>query len=179
VLKEACRQALEWRADGAPVDVTLNLSLHELWDPALVDRIRSEVSETGLEPGSVTLEVTETSAMTDPVRCGRVLTQLKEHGFKIAMDDFGAGHSSLSRLSELPCEILKIDRSFVARLPDDPTATAMVTAMVELARGLGMRAVAEGIETEEQLEFLVDHGCPYGQGFLFSRPVAGSEIPAL
>jgi EAL domain-containing protein (putative c-di-GMP-specific phosphodiesterase class I) len=95
------------------------------------------------------------------------------------MDDFGAGHSSLSRLSELPCEILKIDRSFVARLPDDPTATAMVTAMVELARGLGMRAVAEGIETEEQLEFLVDHGCPYGQGFLFSRPVAGSEIPAL
>ena len=179
VVKEACRQALEWRAAGSPIDITLNLSLHELWQPELVERLRREVGASGLEPRSITLEITETSAMTDPVRCGRILHQLREHGFKLAMDDFGAGHSSLSRLSELPCEVLKIDRSFVERLPEDPSATAMVAAMIELARGLGMRAVAEGIETEEQLGFLVDRGCPYGQGFLFSRPVAGSEIPAL
>jgi EAL domain-containing protein (putative c-di-GMP-specific phosphodiesterase class I) len=90
-----------------------------------------------------------------------------------------AGHSSFSRLAELPAEVLKIDRSFVARLPDDPSAAAMVTAMLELAERLGMRAVAEGIETQSQLEFLAAHRCPLGQGYLFSRPVPAEEVLAL
>lgn len=94
-------------------------------------------------------------------------------------DDFGAGHSSLGRLSELPCEILKIDRSFVRRLPEDPSAAAMVTAILELARGLDLQVVAEGIETQGQLEFLAERQCQLGQGFLFSRPVPGDEVPRL
>ncbi len=101
------------------------------------------------------------------------------HGFSLAIDDFGTGHSSFGRLSELPCQVLKIDRTFVARLPDDARAASMVTAMLELADRLGMRAVAEGIETVEQLEFLTAHRCPLGQGFLFSRPVPAEEVARL
>ncbi len=90
-----------------------------------------------------------------------------------------AGHSSFGRLSELPCQVLQIDRTFVARLPDDARAASMVTAMLELADRLGMRAVAEGIETVEQLEFLTAHGCPLGQGFLFGRPVPAQQVALL
>ncbi|MEJ7714182.1 MAG: EAL domain-containing protein [Thermoleophilaceae bacterium] len=179
VAGEACRQALVWRDAGRPLDVSVNLSLHELWQPSAAQRVGRQVAQAGLEPGSVIIEVTESSAMTDPVRTQRVLGELRRQGFRLAIDDFGAGHSSLARLSEFPCEILKIDRSFVARLPEDPTAAAMVTAMIELARGLGLQAVAEGIETEAQLEFLVERRCALGQGFLFSRPVPGEEIPRL
>jgi EAL domain-containing protein (putative c-di-GMP-specific phosphodiesterase class I) len=88
------------------------------------------------------IEIRESAAMTDPTRTSRVLYELSRRGFRLAMDDFGAGHSSFGRLAELPCEVLKVDRSFVARLPDDPSAAAMVTAMLELSHGLGMRAVA-------------------------------------
>lgn len=179
VAGEACRQALVWRDAGTSLDVSVNLSLHELWQPSAAQRVGRQVAQAGLEPSSVIIEVTESSAMTDPVRTQRVLGELREQGFRLAIDDFGAGHSSLARLSEFPCEILKIDRSFVARLPEDPTAVAMVTAMIELARGLGLQAIAEGIETEAQLEFLVEPRCPLGQGFLFSRPVPGEEIPRL
>ena len=179
VTGEVCRQALDWREQGMPLDIAMNLSLHELWQPDLPARISRHVESAGLAPSSVTVEITESAAMTDPVRTRRVLTELKERGFRLAIDDFGAGHSSLGRLSELPCQMLKIDRSFVARLPDDPSAVAMVTAMIELARGLEMVAVAEGIETPDQLEFLVGRGCPMGQGFLFSRPLPASQIPAL
>ncbi|MBA3509648.1 MAG: EAL domain-containing protein [Thermoleophilaceae bacterium] len=179
VAGEACRQALVWRDAGTPLDVSVNLSLHELWQPSAAQRVGHQVAQAGLEPGSVIIEVTESSAMTDPVRTQRVLGELRRQGFRLAIDDFGAGHSSLARLSEFPCEILKIDRSFVARLPEDPTAAAMVTAMIELARGLGLQAVAEGIETGAQLAFLVERRCALGQGFLFSRPVPGEEIPRL
>lgn len=179
VAGEACRQTLVWRDGGMKLDVSVNLSLHELWQPSAAQRVGGQVAQAGLDPDSVIIEVTESSAMTDPVRTQRVLGELREQGFRLAIDDFGAGHSSLARLAEFPCEILKIDRSFVARLPDDPTAVAMVTAMIELARGLGLLAVAEGVETEAQLEFLVERRCPLGQGFLFSRPVPGEEIPRL
>ena len=179
VVGEACRQAIVWRDEGNALDVSVNLSLHELWQPAAAERVGRRVAETGLEPSSVIVEVTESSAMTDPTRTQRVLGELRRKGFRLAIDDFGAGHSSLNRLAELPCEILKIDRSFVRRLPTDPSAAAMVTAMLELARGLGMQAVAEGIETQAQLEFLVERQCPLGQGFLFSRPVPGEEVTRL
>ncbi len=175
----ACRQVIAWRDEGTALDVSVNLSLHELWQPAAAERVRRQVAEAGLEPSAVIVEVTESSAMTDPTRTQRVLGELRRHGFRLAIDDFGAGHSSLNRLAELPCEILKIDRSFVRRLPGDPSAAAMVTAMLELARGLGMQAVAEGIETQGQLDFLAERQCPLGQGFLFSRPVPSEEVPRL
>jgi PAS domain S-box-containing protein/diguanylate cyclase (GGDEF)-like protein len=176
VVRESCRQALEWQRAGARVGLSFNLSLRELWQPDIVERIAGEVRGAGLEPGAVTVEITETSAMTDPTRTERVLYELRRHGFGLAIDDFGAGHSSFSRLAELPCEVLKIDRSFVARLPGDASSAAMVTAMLELAERLGMRAIAEGIETAEQLDFLLARGCPLGQGFLFGRPVPPEQL---
>ena len=176
VVREGCRQALEWRQAGARSSMSFNLSLRELWQPDIVERIAGEVRGAGLEASSVIVEITESSAMTDPTRTQRVLYELRAHGFSLAIDDFGAGHSSFGRLAELPCEILKIDRSFIARLPGDASSAAMVTAMLELAERLGMRAIAEGIETPEQLEFLVERGCPLGQGFLFGRPVPAEDV---
>ena len=179
VVREGCRQALEWRSAGLGPTIAFNVSLHELWQPDLVERIESEVSGAGLDPSSVIVEITESSAMTDPVRTERTLYALRRRGFRLAIDDFGTGHSSFGRLAELPCQMLKIDRSFVARLPDDPSAAAMVKAMLDLAQRLGMQAVAEGIETPEQLECLMANGCGLGQGFLFSRPVPPEDVPAL
>lgn len=179
VVREGCREALGWRRGGGGPSITFNLSLQELWQPDIVERIYTTVTEAGLETGSVIIEITESSAMTDPVRSERVLYELRRHGFSLAIDDFGTGHSSFGRLSELPCQVLKIDRMFVARLPDDAGPASMVTAMLELADRLGMRAVAEGIETVEQLEFLIARGCPLGQGFLFSRPVSGDQVAPL
>ncbi len=177
VVGEACRQALVWQEQGHKLEVAVNLSLQELWRDGLAERIAGQMAWVGLSPQSLMVEVTESSAMTDPVRTRKVLSSLRRQGLTIALDDFGTGHSSLARLAELPCQVLKIDRSFIARLPGDPGSAAMVTAMVDLARRLGMRAVAEGIETEEQLGFLRELGCPLGQGFLFSRPVAAEELP--
>lgn len=176
VVREGCRQALEWRRAGAQVSMSFNLSLRELWQPDIVERIAGEVRGAGLEASSIIVEITESSAMTDPTRTQRVLYELRRHGFSLAIDDFGAGHSSFSRLADLPCEILKIDRSFVARLPGDASSAAMVTAMLELAERLGMRAIAEGIETPDQLEFLMERGCPLGQGFLFGRPAPAADL---
>jgi EAL domain-containing protein (putative c-di-GMP-specific phosphodiesterase class I) len=108
-----------------------------------------------------------------------VLLELRDSGFRLAIDDFGAGHSSLARLGALPADSLKIDRSFVSGLPDNETSAMMVTAIVQLAHNLGMEAFAEGIETEEQLEFVVEAGCHRGQGFLFSRAVPGGMVETL
>lgn len=179
VFEEVCRQASEWKAAGRRLEVSFNLSLRELWRPGLVEDILSRVAATLIDPGSLIVEVTESSAMIDPVRTQRVLHRLGDQGFQLAIDDFGAGHSSLARLSQMPAQLLKIDKSFIARLPQDPSAAAMVTAMIELARSLGMRALAEGVETQEQLRFLAGRNCPLGQGFLFSRPVGASELPEL
>jgi len=117
--------------------------------------------------------------MTDWEHTEAVLCDLRSHGIRLAIDDFGAGHSSLARLGALPADSLKIDRSFVSGLPGDETSAMMVTAIVQLARNLGMQAFAEGIETEEQLRLVVEAGCERGQGFLFSRAVPGPAVAAL
>ena len=103
---------------------------------------------------------------------------LREHGVRLAIDDFGTGHSSLGRLRELPVSTLKIDRSFVADLPDDRGAAAIVVAIIQLAHSLGVQPLAEGIETQEQLDFLLEHGCELGQGYLLGRPVPADELVA-
>lgn len=176
VLEEVCRQSQRWRDDGRALDLSFNLSLRQLWQPNLVDRIRETAECAEVPPESLVAEITESTAMTDPVRAQAVLGALRKHGFRLAIDDFGVGHSSLTRLWQMPAETLKIDRSFISRLPGDPTSAAMVTAIIELAGNLGMRAIAEGVETEEQLEFLVRRCCPLAQGYLFSRPVPADQI---
>ena len=176
VVGESARQASDWRDEGVDITVSLNVSLRQLWTPGLVERMVASVASESGKPADFIVELTETAAMTDPVKTEAVLHELRGEGFQLAIDDFGAGHSSLTRLWQMPAQLLKIDRSFVARLPDDGNVAAMVTAMVQLARSLGMTAVAEGIETEEQRRFLIEAGCPWGQGFLLSRPLPPAEL---
>jgi EAL domain-containing protein (putative c-di-GMP-specific phosphodiesterase class I) len=114
--------------------------------------------------------------MTDPDRTQQILMTMREKGVRFAIDDFGTGYSSLSRLKELPVDVLKIDRSFVKDLPGNPDSGTMVRAIIQLARSLGMTPLAEGIETEAQWRFLVDHGCVLGQGYFFSYPMPGGDI---
>jgi diguanylate cyclase (GGDEF)-like protein/PAS domain S-box-containing protein len=179
VLEEACRQSREWLEEGLTLNVGLNLSPHQLWEPELVERLLRDVASAGMPHERIVIELTESAAMRDAERTMEIFRELRTHGFRLAIDDFGAGHSSLARLGALPVDSLKIDRSFVAGLPGDETAAMMVTAIVQLAQNLGMVAFAEGIETREQLRFLVEAGCRRGQGFLFSRPVPGAEVAAL
>ena len=120
-----------------------------------------------------------TLPMTDPLRTQRILAELKGEGLRLAIDDFGTGHSSLSRLKHIPADLLKIDRPFLAGVPEEASSRSMVKAIVEVAHGLGMQPLAEGIETEPQRRFLVESGCEIGQGFYFSAAVAASEIPRI
>jgi EAL domain-containing protein (putative c-di-GMP-specific phosphodiesterase class I) len=127
----------------------------------------------------LTVEITESAAMADPLRTDPVLTELVAAGIEVAVDDFGAGYSSLSRLRTMPVQVLKIDKTFLQAVPHDAQATAIVTAIIELASALGMEAVAEGVENEEQRAFLVQRGCPLAQGYLLGRPVPADEIEPL
>jgi EAL domain-containing protein (putative c-di-GMP-specific phosphodiesterase class I) len=176
VAAEVCRQSREWLDLGRPLDVAFNLSLHELREPELVDRLSEEASRAGVPYERLTLEVTESTAMTDSERTLGILAELRERGFRLAIDDFGSGHSSLARLGEMPADRLKIDRSFISGLPANETAAMMVTAIVQLAENLGMQAVAEGIETLAQLEFLVACGCELGQGYLLGKPLPAEAL---
>ena len=132
-----------------------------------------------MDPTRVTVEITESTAMTDPDRVVAILRELHDRGLKLAIDDFGTGYSSLARLKHMPVDILKIDRSFVRDIDKDRDAASMVSAMISLANNLGMIPLAEGIETEGEWAFLTDRGCTLGQGFHFSRPVPAAEILAM
>jgi EAL domain-containing protein (putative c-di-GMP-specific phosphodiesterase class I) len=127
----------------------------------------------------VTVEITESTAMHDPDRTLGVLNDMHDRGLKLAIDDFGTGYSSLSRLRHMPVDVLKIDRSFVRNVDADHDAASMVSAMIALASNLGMTALAEGIETVGEWDFLRDRGCALGQGFYFAKPMAGDLIMAL
>ena len=137
----------------------------------------SRIVDGGLDPAQVVVEITESSAMMDPDRAQEILWDLHRGGLRIAIDDFGTGYSSLSRLREMPVDVLKIDRAFVSDGTDEQSAS-IVGAFLELARGLGMTTLAEGIETTEELAFLRERECMLGQGFLFSKPVPPEEIIA-
>jgi EAL domain-containing protein (putative c-di-GMP-specific phosphodiesterase class I) len=141
--------------------------------------VRAVVTETGLEPRYLELEITETGLMEDLRSVADVLQELKEIGVLLALDDFGTGYSSLSHLKHFPIDALKIDQSFVRNLTTDEDATGIVTAMIGMGKTLRMRVVAEGVETREQLEILQEHGCPQGQGYYFCRPLPAEEFSQL
>ena len=174
-----CRQDVAWRAHGLELEIAFNLSPRQLWQDDLVDRIVGPVLEAGTDPSRVTVEVTESTAMTNPDRTLGILQELHDRGLRLAIDDFGTGYSSLSRLRYLPVDILKIDRSFVRGVDTDPQNASLVSAMIALAANLGMTAVAEGIETDAEWRALTERGCTIGQGFLFSRPVPAAQILAM
>ena len=178
VVRELVFQYQAWKELGIDLEVGFNLSPRQFWQPDLAERIVDQIERASVDPARVLVEVTESSAMMDPDRAQGILDELHAAGLAIAVDDFGTGYSSLSRLRTMPVKVLKIDRSFVSNVHADPQAASIVTAFLELARGLGMTTLAEGIETPEELAFLRQRGCELGQGFLFSKPVPPEEIIA-
>jgi len=179
VVEELSRQDTAWRTEGVSLGISFNLSPRQLWQPDVVDKIMSRIESVGMDPTRLTVEITESTAMTDPDRTQHILQDMHERGLRLAIDDFGTGYSSLARLKHMPVDVLKIDRSFIRDVDTDRDAASMVSAMIALAQNLGMSALAEGIETEGERRFLVDRGCPLGQGYHFSGPVPAGEILAL
>jgi EAL domain-containing protein (putative c-di-GMP-specific phosphodiesterase class I) len=179
VVEELSRQDALWRADGLSLEISFNLSPRQLWQPDVVDKVISRLEPAGMDPARLTVEITESTAMTDPERTQAILEDMHARGLHLAIDDFGTGYSSLARLREMPFDVLKIDRTFIRDVDTDRDSASMVSAMIALAQNLGMTALAEGIETKDEWEWLVDRGCALGQGYYFSRPVPGAEILAL
>jgi diguanylate cyclase (GGDEF)-like protein/PAS domain S-box-containing protein len=179
VIEEVCRQDRLWREQGLELDISFNLSPRQLWQDGIADRIVMPILGSGMDPTRVTVEITESTAMTNPDRTLGILHELHARGLKLAIDDFGTGYSSLARLRYMPVDILKIDRSFVRELDRDDQNASMVSAMVALASNLGMTPLAEGIETEAEWRALLERGCERGQGFFFSRPVPADQIVAI
>ena len=179
VLGEACRQASEWHEAGLDLYVSINLP-PSFWQPTAMRHVLATIETFGLSPDRLMIEFTEAAFVFDGRRSMEfVLAELHERGLRLAIDDFGAGHSSLSRLNQMRVSMLKIDRSFVGGLEDESGTAVLTASIVQLARNLGLEPLAEGIETEEQRQFLIAHGCDLGQGFYFSRPVPAGEIEAL
>jgi diguanylate cyclase (GGDEF)-like protein/PAS domain S-box-containing protein len=178
VVREVCRQALAWRKRGISIPITINLSPRHLWRPEAVKAVVDLARSSGLGPEGLVVDITESAALADQDRTQRAVEELHRLGVRVALDDFGSGGFALSRLRGLPVDALKIDRTFVRNLPDDPEAAGMVEALIALARSLKAEPLAEGIETEEQRLFLVARGCSLGQGFHLGRPQPAEEIAA-
>ncbi|MET0676364.1 MAG: EAL domain-containing protein [Bradyrhizobium sp.] len=174
-LRTACRDAAEGRIPGT---VAVNLSPVQFSCSDLAETIHSILTETGLPPQRLELEVTESTVMSDQAHGLDILRKLKAMGVSIAMDDFGTGYSSLATLHAFPFDKIKLDQSFVKRLPGDAAAAAIVRTVLALGRSLGVPMLAEGIETEPQWRFLADEGCAKGQGYLFARPQSLAQLPA-
>lgn len=180
VLREACRQACAWRDAGlAPLRIAINVSAVELRAKDYVAGVQVILAETGIDPGYLELELTESFLMPDTVAKAEVLRALKALGVRLALDDFGTGYSSLSCLQKFPIDTLKIDQSFVRDMTTDAGDASIVKAVVGMGNSLGLNVVAEGIETPQQLAFLRHLGCPEGQGFSFNRPVVATAFGGL
>jgi EAL domain-containing protein (putative c-di-GMP-specific phosphodiesterase class I) len=181
VLEEACRQAAEWRAqlgDRTPV-MGVNLSARQFQRPELLFDIRRALRAAHLDPSGLKLEITESVAMHDAESTIETLQSLKALGIRLAIDDFGTGYSSLAYLKRFPVDTLKVDRSFVDGLGEDPQNTAIVQSVLALAKALGLSVTGEGIETDLQRRLLRDLGCERGQGYFFARPCPATELNAL
>jgi diguanylate cyclase (GGDEF)-like protein/PAS domain S-box-containing protein len=179
VVRELVYQSHAWRELDIDLSVSFNLSPRQFWQPDLAKGILERIREGGVDPSKVLVEITESSAMADPDRAQAILEDLHAGGLRIAIDDFGTGYSSLARIRDMPVDVLKIDRSFVSGVDVDPQNQSIVSAFIELARGLGVTTLAEGIETEGELAFVRDRGCVMGQGFYFSKAVPPEEIIAM
>jgi diguanylate cyclase len=174
-LRTACRDAAEGRLPGT---IAVNLSPVQFDGEGLVESIHAILLETGLSPRRLEVEVTESAVMSDEAHALHTLRRLKAMGISVAMDDFGTGHSSLATLHAFPFDKIKLDQSFVRRLPEEAAAAAIVRTVLALGRSLGMPVLAEGIETKAQWEFLACEGCAKGQGYLFAKPVKVAQLPA-
>jgi diguanylate cyclase (GGDEF)-like protein/PAS domain S-box-containing protein len=179
VLRKACMQARQWqRQTGKQVNVAVNLSARQFRDVDVVRTIDAALAQSGLSPGLLEIELTESMLMHDVKRVAHTLAALKEVGIRIAVDDFGTGYSSLNYLKTFPLDFLKIDRSFINDITHDVNDEAIVRAMIAMSHSLGIKVIAEGVETREQLAFLLDQGCDEIQGYYFSKPLPENEAMA-
>jgi diguanylate cyclase (GGDEF)-like protein/PAS domain S-box-containing protein len=180
VLQSACRQNMAWRAAGlAPITISVNVSARQFEEKRLVERVAQALAASALDPASLELEVTESLIMRDLAQSVGKMRELKAMGVSLSIDDFGTGYSSLSALKSFPISTLKIDRSFVSELADNPDDQAIALAVIALGHRLNLRVLAEGVETEQQRQFLLENDCDEMQGYLFSRPLPPDELAAL
>ena len=177
VVSQACRQSAAWQAEGLDLYVSVNLPA-PFWRPSAMHSVLLTIESFGINPERLMIEITESAAMDNHGRNEAMIGELRRRGVQVAIDDFGTGHSSLARLNQLAVTTLKIDRSFVTGLPGDENAAVLVGGIIDLARSLGLRPLAEGVETAAQRDFLIARGCELGQGYFFSKPVEASAVAA-
>lgn len=176
ILRTAIRQSAQWLRSGLDINVAVNFAPHLLKDLQLPDRVADILDGFGVPGSRLTLEITETGAMTDVERTLDILARLRLKGIQLSIDDFGTGYSSLKQIFGMPFTELKIDRSFVMETPSSADARTLVRTMIQLAENFGLAACAEGVEDQEVMDFLTVSGCHRVQGFLFSRPVPADEL---
>ncbi len=176
IMYKACNEAAKWTRDGHPISLAVNVSPRQFEDEHLAETILDALAKSGLSPRQLEVEITESLAIQQPDRVRAVLEPLRRLGMKLAMDDFGTGHSNLAVLTQIDFDVFKIDRQFLTGTPQDEQASAIVDMILSMANSLKMTIVGEGIETEEQAAFLTNRRCDIGQGFLYSPPVSASAF---
>jgi diguanylate cyclase (GGDEF)-like protein/PAS domain S-box-containing protein len=179
VLRQACAQARAWADAGWPLRMAVNLSARQFRQTGLDGLIRGILAETGLDPGRLDVELTESIIVHDPAAVTVILASIEKLGVQISIDDFGTGYSSLSYLKRFPLDVLKVDQSFVRDIATDPDDAAIVRAIITMAHALGIQTIAEGVETREQLAFLRENHCDAMQGYYFSKPLPVEELTRL
>jgi diguanylate cyclase (GGDEF)-like protein len=177
VLQTACEQIRKWHEmDFEPMRIAVNVSAQQFEDPMLLDKIRSALKETKLPPEFLELELTESCLMSDPGQASALLREIREVGVRIAIDDFGTGYSSLTYLHEFPLNALKIDKNFVQSVESNDRGGPISKMIIGLGQNLGLEVIAEGVETEAQLEYMREHGCDVAQGYLYARPESPADL---
>ncbi len=176
IMRRACKAAAGWAQAGHQLDLAVNVSPKQFTDDNLASTVLDALTSSGLPPRRLELEITESLAVEHPERVRSVLAPLRKMGIKLAVDDFGTGHSNLAVLTQFEFDVFKIDRQFVSGLPGDKQSQIIVDLMLDMAKSLHMRIVGEGIETPEQAAFMAQHGCHIGQGYLYSQPVSDKMI---
>lgn len=177
VLKTACAQNVAWLKQGLPpLCMAVNLSVRQFFDDNLIQDVADALSESGMEPELLEMEITEGMVMQDAERAIRTLTAIKALGVRLAIDDFGVGYSSLAQIKRFPIDTLKVDRSFIRDIPQNREDRAITEAIIAMGRTLSLTVIAEGVETQEQEEFLRDHACDQSQGYYFSKPISPEDF---
>jgi EAL domain-containing protein (putative c-di-GMP-specific phosphodiesterase class I) len=178
VLRDACKQLVQWHRQGMLLRLSVNLSVQQLQHDSWLSVVEDALTSSNLQPQYLDLEITESVIITHPEKAVDTLVKLKRRGVSITVDDFGTGYSSLSYLARLPIQGVKIDQRFVHGLEQNQNDEAITQAIIALSHSLGLRVIAEGVETASQFAFLKNHGCDEAQGFLISRPLEAQDLAA-
>jgi EAL domain-containing protein (putative c-di-GMP-specific phosphodiesterase class I) len=176
VLSEAIKQSKKWETEQLDIEIAVNLSVKNLQDAELPTRLQALLHKYDVSPGKITLEITESFIMADPVRAKEVLMKIHKMGIKLSIDDFGTGYSSLAYLKTLPVNTIKIDKSFIAEMADDPVDSMIVQSIIYLAHNLGLHVIAEGVEDRRCWDLLTSFNCDIAQGYFLQRPLVEKEF---